>query len=605
MADDLLSYYNRELLFLRKLGAQFAEQHPKVAGRLRMSGDAVEDPHVLRLLEGVAFLNARIRAKLDDEFPELSEGLLDQLYPHYLAPIPSMTIVQIAGAPDQAAPLVAPAGLEILTEPVGGEQCRFRTTQPVDLWPIEIESAALAGRPLPGPAAPIGSVAVLRLSLRCASKDMTFKQLSPDRLRFFLRGQAAESLRLYELIFNNAVAVAVADSAGDHNPLMLAGSAICPVGFEADQGVLPYPARSPLGYRLLTEYFTFPDKFMFFDIAGLAAKAQQSGGRKLEIYIYLNRASVELERSTSAASFALGCTPAINLFRQRAEPITLSGETAEYQITPDSRRPGALEVYSVDQVTATSPAGEVVTYAPLFGLTHAGAQRKDTRFWHSSRRPAGETGGAQSETFLSLVDLDSDPTTPNNWVASVETTCSNRDLPDKLPFGGGHPYLRTADEQPGVKAITCLTAPTPTLRLPSRKESAWRLISHLSLNHLSLSGPGGGAEGLREILRLYDFRDAAETRAMIDSLQSLKAVRGAARAPNRAMGVLCHGLDVSMEFDEQFTSGAGVYLLAAVLERFIAHYASINAFTRLTATVKGRSGVLRTWPPRAGDLALL
>ena len=170
MPDDLLSYYNRELQFLRKLGAEFADQHPKIAGRLRMSGDAVDDPHVLRLLEGVAFLNARMRAKLDDEFPELSEGLLEQLYPHYLAPIPSMTILQITGAPDQAEPLVAPAGMEILAEPVSGEQCRFRTTQPVDLWPIEIESAALAGlAAASGTPTPIGSAGVLRLTLRCAS----------------------------------------------------------------------------------------------------------------------------------------------------------------------------------------------------------------------------------------------------------------------------------------------------------------------------------------------------------------------------------------------------------------------------------------------------
>lgn len=605
MPEDLLSYYNRELAFLRRQGAQFAEQHPKIAGRLRMSGDAVDDPHVLRLLEGVAFLNARLRAKLDDEFPELSEGLLNQLYPHYLAPIPSMAIVQIAGGADLPGKLVVEPGLEILTEPVAGEACRFRTTQAVNLWPIELESAAVVGRPVPGPAPPSGSVGALRLTLRCMTKEMTFQQLAPDSLRFFLRGQPAEALRLYELIFNNAITIAVAESAGDSNPLLLDPSAIRPVGFDADQGVLPYLPRSPLGYRLLTEYFAFPDKFLFFDIAGLAAKTQSAAGGKLEIYIYVNRSSVELERNTSAASFALGCTPAINLFRQRCEPITLHGATAEYLITPDSRRPGALEVYSVDRVTATSPAGEAATYSPLFGLTHSGAQRKETRFWHAMRRPANETDRPQSETYLSLVDLDGDPAAPNDWVASVETTCSNRDLPGKLPFGGGHPYLRPAEPQPGVKTVACLTAPTQTLRLPSRKESGWRLVSHLSLNHLSLSDPDGGAESLREILRLYDFRDAAETRAMINSIQSLKAVRGTARAPNRAMGVLCRGLEVSMEFDEAFTSGAGVYLLAAVLERFIAHYASINAYTRLTATLKGRTGVLHTWPPRAGDLALL
>jgi type VI secretion system protein ImpG len=605
MAEDLLSYYNRELLYLRKMGAEFAEQHPKVAGRLRMSGDAVEDPHVQRLLEGVAFLNARIRAKIDDEFPELSEGLLGQLYPHYLAPIPSMAIAQLTGPPDQTKPVTIPAGLEIVTEPVAGETCRFRTTQAVDLWPIVLESAALAGRPLPGPPAPVGSASVLRLSLSCMGKDGTFDALAPPTLRFFLRGQPAETLRLYEMILNNAVGVAIADSAFDTEPISLPADSIRPVGFDPDQGVLPYLARSPLGYRLLTEYFAFPEKFLFFDIVGLARKRARPFGQKVDLYIYFDRGSTDLERSTTAESFALGATPIVNLFSQRAEPITLTGAVAEYQITPDSRRPGALEVYSVDKVSATSPAGQMVVFAPIFGLSHAGSMRNETRFWHSSRRPALAGGHLQSETFLSFVDLDGDPSAPNDWVASVETTCSNRDLPGKLPFGGGHPHMRAARTQSAIRSITCLTAPTATLRLPNRKESVWRLISHLSLNHLSLTGPGGGAGALHEILRLYDFRDAADTRAMIDSLQTLTAVRGTARAPNQDMGVMCRGLDITMTFDEAQTSGAGVFLLASVLERFIAHYASINSFTRLTAVVNGRSGVLRRWPPRAGDQAIL
>jgi type VI secretion system protein ImpG len=606
MVDELLSYYNRELAYLRKLGAEFAEMHPKIAGRLRITGDAVEDPHVSRLLEGVAFLNARIRHKLDDEFPELTDGLLGQLYPHYLAPIPSMAIVQFRAARDLAEGYRVKAGTEIETEPVGGEPCRFRTSQEFTLWPIEIESASLTGRPLIGPVNPnaAGCVAVLRLSLRCLTDDMTFTQLAPKSLRFFLRGASAEASRLYELIFNNAVSVALADSTTDPKPVILDPSSIHPVGFGPDEGVLPYLPRSPAGYRLLTEYFAFPEKFLFFEIADLSAKLLVAAGRKLDIYLYLNRTMPELERGVSAESFALGCVPIVNLFRQRAEPIMLTETATEYHVVPDSRRPTALEVYAVDGVMATSQTGEIATYAPFFGLKHAGSVRRETRFWHAVRRPAGGRDPA-NETFLMLVDLDGDPSIQVDWVGSVDTTCLNRELPGKLPFGGGHPYLRLVQETSAVDALLCLTAPTPTLRLPSRKEGAWRLISHLTLNHLSLADQQTGAESLREILRLYDFRDAAETRAVIDSVVSVRATRGVARAPEAAMGALCRGLDVTIQFDESRTSGTGVFLLAAVLERFIAHYASINAFTRLTATLKGRSGVYRTWPPRAGDLQLL
>ncbi len=602
MADELLPYFNQELVYLTRLGAEFAEQHPASAGRLRMSADTVEDPHVSRLLQGVAFLNARIRNKLDDEFPELTNGLLGQLYPHYLAPIPPLAILSFAPERDLAERRVLPAGSEIETEAVGGETCSFRTTQDLSIWPIEIESAALTGRPLRGPVSPRGCVSVLRLSLRCMAPDLTFAQLAPDSLRFFLRGSLTDALRLYELIYNNAAVVAIADGGGDPKPLLYGQESIRPVGFSAAEGVLPYRAGSPHGYRLLTEYFAFPQKFLFFEVAGLAEKLRGCSSRKCEIYIYLNRAAEDLESSISLESFALGCTPVVNLFRQRAEPILLGQTAVEYQVVPDSRRQGALEIYSVDAVTVTTQAGDAKSYVPFFGLKHGGGAAS-AGFYHAARRP---TGGRDpgSEIFLSFVDLEDDAAQPAEALVSVETTCLNRDLAAKLPFGGGRPQLRLVKSVPGIAGVTAMTAPTPTLRLSTRKDNAWRLISHLTLNHLSLVDAQDGAEALREILRLYDFRDAAETQAMIDSVLSIKARRSTARAPDSAMGALCRGLDVTIEF-EQRGSSASIFLLAAVLERFIAHYASINAFTRLTATVKGRSGVLRTWLPRAGDLTLL
>lgn len=606
MSDDLLSHYNRELSYLRKLGAEFAEQYPKIAGRLRMSGEVVEDPHVSRLQEGVAFLNARIRQKLDDEFPELTDGLLGHLYPHYLAPIPSMAIVQFRSETDLAASRIVATGTEMLSEPVSEERCGFRTTQPAQLVPVAIERVALSGRPLTGPISPVGAVGVLKISLAGLSRETNFSKLQTDFLRFFIRGQQAQALQLYELVLNNTVAVALAEHADDARPGVLGADAIRPVGFEADEGMLPYPARSSLGYRLLTEYFAFPEKFLFFDVAGIGGKLASVDGAKLDIFLYLNRFAPELQRVTTADSFALGCAPVVNLFSKRAEPIPITGASSEYQIVPDSRQVGGLEVYSVDRVAISSQlnGGEVATLRPIFGPTHAGSVRRETRFWSAARR-RGLRSEAVSDVYLSFVDLELDPAMPPNWVASVETTCSNGSLPAKLPFGGGHPHLRLSRESAGVAAVTCLTPPTAPPRLPSREEGAWRLISHLALNHLSLVQQAAGPEPLREILHLYDFRDAADTRAMINSLIGVDATRSAARAPDRAMGVFCRGLDVTLEFDDEPTSGAGVFLLASVLERFLAHYASINSFVRLTAKVKGRSGVLRTWPPRAGDLNLL
>jgi type VI secretion system protein ImpG len=604
MADELLSYYNQELLYLTRLGAEFAEQHPAAAGRLRMSADTVEDPHVSRLLQGVAFLNARIRRKLDDEFPELTNALLGQLYPHYLAPIPPMAIFSFTTERDLDEKRVLPGGSEIETEAVGGESCNFRTTQDLTIWPIEIESAALTGRPLRGPVSPRGCVNVLRLTLRCTAPEARFADLKPDSMRFFLRGSLTDALRLYELIYNNTAVVAIAETGGDPKPLLYGQESIRPVGFTAAEGVLPYRASSPLGYRLLTEYFAFPQKFLFFEVTGLQAKLQSCASRKCDIYLYLNRAAEELENNISVETFALGCTPVVNLFRQRAEPILVNQTSIEYQVVPDSRRQGALEVYSVDNVTVTTQDGEVKSYAPFFGLTHGGAGAANVGFWHAARRA---TGGRDpgSESFLSFVDAEGEPSQPTEAIASVETTCLNRELAAKLPYGGGRPHLRLVKAVPGITGVTAMMAPSPTLRISTRKDNAWRLVSHLNLNHLTLANDETGAEALREMLRLYDFRDAAETQAMIDSVLSIKTRRGTARAPDAAMGALCRGLDITVEFDEQRASGAGIFLFAAVLERFFAHYASINAFTRMTATVKGRAGVLRTWLPRAGDLTIL
>lgn len=621
MIDDLLPHYDAELTFIRRMAAEFAEAHPKIASRLRLSADAIDDPHVGRLIESFAFLTARIHQKLDDEFPELIDALIGTLYPHYLAPIPSMAIVQFTGQPDLTGPTEVAAGTELLSEAVDGETCRFRTAYPVTLWPIALETAVVTGRPLAAPPNPRAGAAVacLRLGLQCLSPEMSFDKLGLDCLRFFLRGQPQLAFPLCELILNNTISLALADAPNDPNPVILPPSAICPVGFAEDEGLLPYPARSFLGYRLLTEYFAFPDKFLFFDVVGISAKSLVRAGNKLEIFLYFNRAPNEVA-SVKVENFALGCTPIVNLFRQRAEPIRLNHRQAEYRVVPDARRPMTTEIYNIESVTAAAPSGETATYAPFFSLRHAGSggDAQNRLFWHATRRAAAardpelewrraeaRRGGPGSDIMLSLVDMNFDPRAPADWIASVDALCLNRNLPAALPYGGGHPEFNFVEGVAGVKQISCVTAPTPTLRPQVGAGNRWRLISHLTLNHLSLFDTDEGAEPLREILYLYDFRDSAETRAIIDSILSVKCERGVARAPGRDMGAFCRGLDIAIEFEGERFSTSGLYLLAAVLERFLGLYGSINSFTRLTARIKGRAGVVRKWAPRAGNLVLL
>ena len=612
MSDELLPYYNRELNFIRRLGAEFAQAHPKIAGRLLLTADGTEDPHVERLLEGFAYLNARIRHKLDDDFPEITDAMLGVLYPHYQVPVPSMAILGFVldrGQGELTGGYSIPAESTLEADSPDGQPCRFRTCCPVTLWPIEVISANLMGRPFSAPSVPGAgdAVAVLRLVLKCYSKDVTFAQLKAGSLRFYLKGQDQHVFALYEVLLNNVLSVALADSPRDPRPTLLEPGCLRPVGFDRDQGMVPYPARSLLGYRLLTEYFTFPQKFLFFDLAGLGP-ATLRASNTLEIYCYLGRSLLELEQNVTADTFRLGCTPVVNLYRQRAEPIALTHTESEYRVVVDARNPLAGEVYSIDRVAATSPDNEQVEYQPFYSFKHASERSGQKVFWHAVRRAAGHEGGRGgdlgTEVELSLVDLGFAPSAPADWTLDVEMTCLDRDRPRRLPAGEGQPVFRLSRGAP-VSRIECLTRPTATLRPALKRGALWRLISHLSLNHLSLADTDEGADALREILALYDFADSAQTRATIEGITSVRTRRVVGRSMGEPRGGFCRGIEVTILFDEERYSGTGVYLFASVLERFLGLYCSVNSFSRLIATTNKREGELRRWLPRAGESVLL
>jgi type VI secretion system protein ImpG len=606
MSDELLTHYNRELAYIRRLGAQFAVEHPKIAERLRLGPDAAEDPHVERLIQSFAFVSARIRQKLDDEFPEITESLLGVLYPHYQAPVPSLGIVQLDLAADQDVPegYRVPAQTPLESEPIQGDPCRFRTCYSVTLWPIEVEQATLARPPLAAPATPRSAkaAAVLRLVLRHRGQGGSFRALELDALRFFLKGQFQHTHLLYELIFNHTIEVALAASPRDASPVVLDPQrCLQAVGFGRDDGLLPYTPRSFLGYRLLTEFFTFADKFLFVDLAGLAGRLPASVSDTLEIYFYLNRATPALEQYVSEDTFRLGCTPVVNLYRQRAEPIRLTHTEYEYRVVPDARRPLAHEVYAIETVTATSEAGEQMEYHPFFSVKHGAA---GSTFWSASRRPAESEGGLGdrgTEVHLSLVDLNLRPSFAGGWTLDVETTCLNRDLPAQLPFGGDQPRLQLSQGGGLVSRVRSLTPFTRTHRPAQARGQLWKLISHLTLNHLSLVDGAEEADALREILKLYDFADSARTRKMINGVRSISG----RRVVGRSGGTVCRGVEVTVLFDEGSYSGNELFLFASVLERFFALYCTVNSFSKLVALIKGGEGELRRWPPRVGEKVLI
>ncbi|TAJ83501.1 type VI secretion system baseplate subunit TssF [Reyranella sp.] len=611
MSDALLAYFNRELEALRGLAGEFAERHPKIAGRLRLTKDTVDDPHVGRLLEGVAFLGARVQHRLDDEFPELTDGLLSVLYPHYLAPMPSVAITRFAADPGIQGPAHLPAGLAIESEPVGSEPCQFRTAYPLTLWPIEIEAVRLSGMPLPAPPNPAAERAVscLRITLRCADPTMTFTRLGLDKLRFFLGGE--QGSLLLELLLAHTVSIALADDHTDAQPVIVPPDALQAVGFAPEEALFPWPARSFSGFRLLSEYFAAREKFLFIDISRLDAKTMVSAGNRMDIFIYLDRAMPDLERSVQANSLTLGCTPIVNLFEQKCDPIQLDHTSIEYRIEPDVRRPASLEIWSIERVRESLPGGEFRDWQPFHRLTrrHTGDVAEPGRFFGTARRET--TGGIRgTDVFLLPHDAGFDPQSDASGVLSIDALCCNRDLPASLPFGGGRPALRLVEGAAVVTGLSCLTAPTPTLRLPLQERGFWRLISHLSLGHLSVVGGETAAAALREVLRLYDCRDSTESRAVIRALLDVTSRPGTARipglsGPGRRSGGFCRGLDVTLTFDGQVWTTSGLYILASVLDRFLALHATVNSFVRTEARLRGRPEAVAKWPARAGSQVLL
>lgn len=613
MSDALFPYYERELLFFRQMAQDFARRYPGAANRLLLESNRSIDPHVERMIQAFALLTARIHNKLDDEFPELSESLASVFFPQFLAPIPSMAIIECVLDANRG-PLpdgfVIEQGTRVHMQPVSDVSCRYRTSYPVHLWPVTVASAEMLPPPFPpGLRAPANaaSAVVLRLQTQAGLK---FSDLSLDKLRFYLHGENQMVAQLYELLFNNVIQV-VLQSLDDPKlpPIAMPGNCILPVGFDRDEAVIPFPRRTFPGYRLLLELFSFPNKFHFADF-DCFHRAKRAGFQKdVALAIFLNRNVPSLQQAIDESTFRLGCTPIINLFERLAEPIQLSHTRTEYLVEPDVSLPHGLEVYSVDSVTCVDPAlGTATEVEPFFSLRHGVDRLAPTMFWHSSRRQSGRESDKGTDVYLNFVDLQFRPSQPPEATLSVRTTCTNRQIPAQLQRFADNLRMDLDGAAP-LSALRCVRRPTIPLQPPLRRGLHWRVLSQLTLNHLSITDEDDGRLALQEILRVYDFitHESADQQAavignLIDGISSVTSKRVVGRVGPRG---IAQGVEIQVEFDEPKYVGTGAYLVASVLERFFAAYASLNSFTQTVAKVKQHEGILKRWPPRAGDKPLL
>jgi type VI secretion system protein ImpG len=631
----MLPYYEQELAWLRRNLRDFAERYPKVAGRLLISGEVCEDPHIERMIESFALLNARISKRLDDDYPEFTEALFEVLYPHYLRPFPSCSIAHFdtgtsAGAPagaaagtatgaergagtnQQTGASVIARGTALSTRPIRGGACVFRTVYPVTVAPLTLAEAAFTPiiRAPDAVRLPEGAIAGIQLRITTTAEQATPGNLGVAKLRCFIDGEPSFCAALRDALFMRPVAAYVEPNRNgrwtrlDAIPLSAAG-------FDEAESLFDFPARSHPAYRLLTEYFCFSEKFNFFDIDLAAlARAVPAGTRTLTLHLALggirsDSNTARMLESLSTNNVLLGCTPVINLFRQRGDPIRLTHASASYPVLGDPRRAFAYEVHAIDSVNLVrqTPLGEsIVEFHPFYSLEHAQTPEHDGHYWVMQRDDTLANRSPGFETRISIVDIDFDPAEVETQTLNIELTCTNRDLPTLLPYGqgGGDLFLEGGSN---VRAIRFLRKPSASLRFESGRGAHWRLISHLSLNHLSLAD--GGVAAFREMLALYDLPRSPSSQRQIGGIAAVAHKASSAWLPGNPFACLVRGVEVLLTIDEEAFVGSGIHVFAHVIERFLALYVHANSFTRLVIVSKKTGEELLSCLPRSGDLSLL
>jgi type VI secretion system protein ImpG len=623
MDPRLLRYYNSELHHLREMGGEFAAEFPKIASRLGMDGFECADPYVERLLEGFAFLAARVQLKVDAEFPRFTQHLLEMVYPNYLEPTPSMTVVQFQpdlteGSLDQG--FVIERNTELRSQISKDEQtaCEYRSSQEVTLWPLEITEAdylsgagAVANLGVPSLQ---GLKAGIRLRMRTTA-GLKFNEISLDKLPLYLRGTGELPMLLYEQLIANSFAICVQDTKKpSKHQFIIKNNPIQQLGFEDHQALLNYSPRSFQGYRLLQEYFAFPERFMFAELTGLAAAIKDCETNEVDIIIMLNHSQSRLINTVDQSQFSLFCSPAINLFSKRVDRIHITQQHSEFHIVPDRSRPMDFEVIQVTAVEGIGHNGnadETQDFLPFYQYSDE-SNTTQQQAYYSLHRQQRNTSSKQrrlgprssyigNEVFIALVDAKEAPYSKELRQLSLKTLCSNRDLPLQMPVGVGKTDFTLLKGAP-VKSIKCLAGPTKPKPSYAHGDTSWHLISHLSLNYLSLcdSNEKEGAAALRQLLKLYaDYGDAS-TQKKTEGLISINSKQIVRRINTKGPIVFGRGLEISLLFDETAFEGSGVFLLGAVLEQFLARYVSINSFTETVIKTNERDEVIR-WPARMGQ----
>jgi type VI secretion system protein ImpG len=547
-----------------------------------MLSEQSADPDIERLLEGTAFLSSLINEKLDDDLPEIVHGLMHLIFPHYLRPIPSMTVMRFTPKRSLREKAIVPRGSRIDSTPVNDVTCSFTTCYDVHLHPLELTNAEYSR--------PSGSKPRVTLSLEL--KGVTLDNWNPRSLRFHLSGPFPQAAERFDMLADNLSAVRIRPAEGGREAV-LPPSAFKPVGFEDDENLLPYPGNAFPGYRILQEYFILPEKFLFFDVQGLDGWQDKGSGSRFDIIFELREAP-ENEPDVKPGHFVLFASPGINLFDASAEPILLDHRRPEYIIRPSGGASGQYQVYSVKSVTGIEQGtANSREYLP-FEMFNPQAEAAPVYTVRTKRSALDE----RSELFLSVAY--SDQGTPAVETLSIEITCTNADLPESLEVGD---INKPTETSPELADFSNIRTPTSPVQPPLGKNTLWRFLSHLYLNHQSLAE----IKSLREVLKLYIFSQTKERSQVLANTRRIEALRNLDARPSHRIirGDVLRGQDIVITLDPGgFTGRGDVRLFCSVLDSFLAGYGAMNNYTRLIVRDTLDKELFR-WPARLGERPLL
>ena len=583
-------YFVEELTALRELSREFSERNPSLAPFL---GTVGRDPDVERLFEGFAFLTGRLWQKLDDELPEITHGLFNLLWPNFLRPIPACSVIKYMPTANTSVGSRIKKGTLVESDPVDGTRCRFRTIYDVDVHPMELTGLSFStdrGR------------AIMRLTISLLSSSP--ENLALSSLPLFLNGEHSVVHTLYYYLVRKvlSVAVIVPDAASrEHTLAELGPEAIRPMGFSDDAILFPYPPNSFPGFRLLQEYFCFPEKFHFVNISGLKDAFNKKNTAKIgetrkEFYLQFTMTDLPPGfESCNIKNINLFCTPVVNLFPKSSTPLSFDHRQNEYRIVPDPAKPYSFSTHSVEKVQSWTGAAEGIReYRPFESFEHVGRGERNSSYYRLRVKPAVKDDSI--ETWISVVH----PNATRQELETIETismelTCSNRLLPMKL--GAGDIRLIVDREGKGVD-FKNITHVTPPYMPPLEGDSLWKLLSNMSLNYIPLTN----IHALRSILMTYDFRalhDSRRAKALEQSLRGMISIE-MEETDRIFRGLPLRGARTTLVLNQKnFSCEGDMYLFASILNEFLAQYATVNSFHQFTVHEE-KSGAVYDWPARLG-----